>query len=99
MAKQMIDIKVGSDLDLDFTGSDLSYTESTVVHQEDLIVCGSGDFKENPQVGVGVWDFMDSEDTSDLIREISLQFAGDGMNVVGIVLQPSGVISSNAFYV
>lgn len=98
MAKLMIDIKMDGDSDLDFGGGDLNFGESTAAHQEDLILCGKGDFKETPTVGVDAFSYLDGEGFNDLMNEISGQFAGDGMTVVSLKLGTDGVIKSDAYY-
>ena len=98
MATQMIDIKMDADGDLDFTGGDLNFTESTAAHQEDLILCGKGDFKENPAICVDAFTFLDGTGFNALINEIAYQFANDGMNVVSLKMAPNGVINSDAYY-
>ncbi len=98
MARQQIDIKLGSEGDLDFGGGDLNFEESTAVHQTDLILCGKGDFKQNPAICVDAFSYLDGEGFNDLIREISIQFSQDGMQVNSVALGADGVIKSDSFY-
>lgn len=55
--------------------------ESTAQHQQLLVKTEKGSWKENPTVGVGAWRFVESEDVAGLLREIRLQFSGDGMTI------------------
>ena len=98
MAREMIDIKMDGDGDLDFTGGDLNFVESTAAHQEDLILSGKGDFKEFPTVGVDAFSYLDGEGFGDLMNEISAQFSQDGMQVNSLKMGSDGVIKSDAFY-
>lgn len=96
----MIDMGVTSGGDLVVTGSgDLSMVESTAEHQKELILNNQGEYKENPTVGVGAFNYLDDTDGySALTRAISQQFTADGMEVVGVTVQPNGMINTDAYY-
>ena len=99
MAKLMMDIKLDSTGDLDVSTGDFTIVESTAVHAEALIVDAPGDYKENPMVGVGVWNFIDDDGFGSLTQEIVKQFTRDGMKVVNVSVNNAGVINSDAYYV
>ena len=98
MAKQMIDIGLDSLEDLTFVGGDFAMPESTSRHQQELILNNYGDFKQNPTICVGAFDYMDDEHFQNLIRAISIAFSKDGMDVKSLALSSSGVINSDAYY-
>ncbi|MES2701872.1 MAG: hypothetical protein V4649_04490 [Bacteroidota bacterium] len=97
MAKQMKDIVLEGD-DLEIVAGDLFVAESTAQHQQQLILNNKGDYKQNPTICVGAAEFFDDEHFQRLIREISVQFTKDGMEVNGITLSTDGIITSNATY-
>lgn len=102
MAKQMMDIGLapvtgGEDL-LEMAG-DFLVMESTAMHQQELILNNKGDFKQNPAICVGAFDYLDDERFNDLIRAISIEFTKDGMDVKSVAQGANGVINSDAFYV
>jgi len=69
--------------DIDFTGEDISYGESTNQHQHDILVSHSGDYKASPDVGAGLTDYLkgDDDDINEMMRVARLQLSKDGMNV------------------
>lgn len=78
---QVYDIKQTEDGDIDLTGGDITWTESTLQHQRDLILVRKGDLLIKPSRGVGVEDFVDDDIVAspDLNQEIRKQFMLDGM--------------------
>ena len=89
----MIDIKFTTDGDIDFTGGDISYTESTRQHQADLIMTQKGHIKEHPEVGVGAINFLHDESSEDFMRAIRKEFTRDGMTVTAIRM-----VNGNLFF-
>lgn len=98
MATEMIDIGLDSGYDLVFEAGDFLTTESTAQHQRQLILNNKGDFKQNPTICVGVFDYLDDEQFQELIRSVSIEFTRDGMDVLSVQLSANGVINSDAFY-
>lgn len=98
MARLMMDIQCGDDYDLEFAGGDFGIVESTAAHQVSLILDGPGDYKQDPETGVGVLNYLDSEKPEQLLNELSKQFTGDGMDVRNVALLPSGNIEVDAVY-
>jgi hypothetical protein len=98
MAKQMFDISLGDDEQPDIQAGDFVIAESTAQHQRQLILNNKGDFKQNPTIGVGAFDYFDDEHKQDLIRAISVEFSKDGMDVQSIKLGKDGVLQSDSFY-
>jgi len=98
MATQVYDIMTDADENPAIAAGDFVGGESTAQHQEDLIICGAGDFKQHVDVGVGVMSYLDGEDFNDLLRNIALQFAQDGMKVASVSLTPAGTINTDAYY-
>jgi len=87
----------GQDLAVSEAGDFLT-VESTAWHQQELILNNKGEFKENPTICVGAFDYLDDENPQDLVRAIAVEFSRDGMDVVGVNLTVAGVIQSDAFY-
>lgn len=73
----------GMDMFLDIN-SDISWTESTVQHQRDILLTHEGEYRLAPTVGVGISDYLDDEGKEELSREINKQFTKDGMTVDSI---------------
>jgi hypothetical protein len=98
MATQMMDIGLAEDADLRIASGDFDIDESTAVHQQQLILNNKGDFKQNPTICVGVFDYIDDEHFQELARAISIEFTRDGMEVKSIRISQAGIISSDAYY-
>ncbi len=93
----MIDIKFTPEGDIDITGGDIAYTESTKQHQGDLIIAQKGHYKEHPGVGVGAINFLHDERPEDFMRAIRQEFTRDGMTVQRIGMS-NGNLYFNARY-
>jgi hypothetical protein len=92
------DLLINSDdQDLMIEDDDLSIGTSDKQHQLHLIMAEKGSIKQFPDAGVGAAMFLESEDQAGLLREISVQFTADGMDVksVGVI---DGKIAVNAPY-
>lgn len=63
----------------DFVGEEIK--ESTIQHQEDILISHKGWYKFCPQIGVGIVDYMNETDTADLKYEVLRNFKTDGMKV------------------
>ncbi len=98
MATKMIDIALTDNADTAITAGDFTYSESTAQHQKQLILNNKGDFKQNPTLCVGAFEYFDDEHLQELIRAISVEFTRDGMNVKRILLDQAGMINTDAYY-
>ncbi len=98
MARLMNDIRIDENEDLVFSNGDFLVEESTSIHQQQIILNNKGDFKQNPTVGVGVFEYFNDEEEKGLIRAISVEFAKDGMDVNSITIDKSGKLMTQATY-
>lgn len=94
----MKDIGLDEFEDLIIKLNDFTNAESTAQHQRQLLLNNKGDFKENPSTCVGTFNYLDDENYGDLIREISIEFSKDGMDVKSVNLSADGKLVSDAFY-
>jgi hypothetical protein len=99
MAREMMDLAMKVTGEIGITDGDFEIVESTAEHQKELLLNQPDEFLQNPGVCVGAWSFMDDENVNGLIREMSLKFARDGMQVNSIRADASGIIRSDAYYV
>ena len=86
------------DLKLDETTGDLVIGESTAQHQNLLLMTEKGQWKENPDCGVGAIRYLENEDPAGLLREVRVQFASDGMNVKQVQFDKTGKLIIDATY-
>ncbi|HLO38376.1 MAG TPA: hypothetical protein VK173_07800 [Lacibacter sp.] len=77
----MQDIKLNINLDLEISGGDLVTGESTQQHQQLLLATVKGDWKENPTIAVGLFEYLKDNDGDGLLGEIKQEFERDGMIV------------------
>jgi hypothetical protein len=93
-----MDIKLDNTGDIDFSSGDLSLTDGTSQHATDLIIQAKGENKASPMFGVGVRDYLLSENNGDYLRDtrIQLQKLGMKVNDIGIV---DGQLQVDASYV
>jgi len=94
----MTDIALDGTEDLNIIAGDFTSVESTAQHQRQLLLNNKGDFKQNPTICVGAFDYLDDEGIEDLIRAISIEFARDGMDVKNVQLLNDGTIETDAYY-
>lgn len=67
--------------DLLLARCDLVVGESTLQHQQLLLITQPGEWKEAPLAGVGLTDWLNDERNGDLVTEVRRQFKSDGMTV------------------
>lgn len=95
-----LDYKQTEDGDLYFnpdTG-DLEVVESTLQHQKDLLEANKGDYRESPETGVGLLDWLEDDAIGDLPGVIQEQFEADGMNVKKVEVTQTGKLTIDADY-
>lgn len=83
--------------DLVVENGDFANDLSDEQHQELLLKCRKGDFKENPDTCVGVATWLNDDDPDGLLGEIKKEFEKDGM-VVKLVDLQDGKLNIDARY-
>lgn len=94
----MTDLLLNTDGDIAIANDDLVIGYSDQQQQERLLLTEKGNIKQFADAGVGTLKFLEGEDVGSLLREISLQFTADGMNVKEVKLSDDGKILINAPY-
>src|SRR3954467_11915669 len=98
MAKEMMDVSLDDNEDLAIVAGDFILAESTAQHQRQLILNNKGDFKQNPTICVGAFEYFDDEYFRGLIRAVSVEFSRDGMDVNEVAMDTDGTIRSIEVY-
>ena len=75
------DILTTSEGDALVSGGDFTAGNSEMQHQQLLLMCNKGEFKQHPDRCVGAMNYVEGSDTGDISREILTQFTQDGMKV------------------
>jgi hypothetical protein len=94
----MIDFRQNIYGDLDLSGGDIHYVESTVAHQRDLLLTGMGELKHSPTTGAGIHDFINDETPEAMLRMVRRKFIQDGMTVNSVKLDAGGQLVVDAYY-
>ncbi len=93
----MLDIKQTADGDVHLETGDLVYSENTERHQQDILIANKGHYKESPDIGVGIVNFLQDNDPENLLRTTRKQFVKDGMKVERISIK-QGSVNTTARY-
>lgn len=77
----MIDFKQHTETgDIDLS-SGIDMTEPTQQHKRDILLASPGDFKQTPLLGVGLIYYVNANDTSTMLRNVSRQMQRDGIKI------------------
>ncbi len=72
--------------------------DATEHHQRALLMTHKGQWRQHPDVGVGIEDFLDDEGPEDMLREIRKQFVRDGMDIDLLRMEAGGKLNVKATY-
>lgn len=70
----------------------------TYQNQKFLLHAHPGEYKETPQTGIGMDNFIDEDSPEALLREIRTQLAADGMSVKSVGFNQDGNLEIEASY-
>jgi hypothetical protein len=77
----MKDYMLDENNDLRIENGDFVIDDSDLQHQRLLLYAEKGAYKQYPTTGVAIMTFLKDDNEADMLREIRLQFAQDGMQV------------------
>ena len=80
----MKDLLLNDSFDLVIKNGDLVIGDSNVQHQNTLLITQPGSFKESPEVGVGIENFLMDDDPAGLKNKVREEFTKDGQKVDSI---------------
>ena len=93
----MTDILLDEHFDLQYLNGEIVRGESTLQHQQLIIMCAKGEFKESPTSCVGAYGFLKDNDVNGFLAEVKKEFERDGMDVNGLSFL-DGVLKVDAVY-
>jgi hypothetical protein len=67
-------------------------------HQLDILVATKGEFKEYPELGVGISEMLSDDDFMDLLIEAKKNLEYDGMKINNIEFMPDGKLKIDGKY-
>ncbi len=95
---EVFDIKLQG-FDLVLKDGDFEIAESTVQHQDILLVSAPGNLMQNPDKGVDALGYMnDDENLGTLRKAIQKNFEADGMSITRIEVRSASNIDIEAQY-
>lgn len=94
----MKDFRQDTNGDIDLTGGDIHYCESTVAHQRDLMLTAMGEMKHAPTMGAGIHDFLNDDTPDDLLRTVRRKLIQDGMTVNSVKITDSKELIIDGYY-
>ncbi|MHA3045993.1 oxidase [Riemerella anatipestifer] len=86
----MQDILLNDDNDLEIKDGDFLVGFSNKQHQKHILMANKGEYKEFPEVGVGIIQMIADDRYTELLIETKKQLEYDGMQIKDVSLQPNG---------
>jgi len=77
----MTDIILNNECDIQFFDNDVVLGVSDNQHQELLLVCYKGEFKESPLATVGIVNYLRDNNIAEMLHEVRTRFVNDGMTI------------------
>lgn len=93
----MKDIKI-SNGDIEFVNGDFAIIDSDLQHQQLIIQSSKGEWKESPEVGVGIIDYLADDRPEALLIEIKKQLQYDGVKVSNVKFLENGNLQVDGTY-
>ena len=94
----MQDILLDENGDLLIENGDLVIGFSDNQHQLDILTATKGEFKEHPEVGVGIHEMLSDDAFTETILEAKKQLEYDGMSITDIILKNDGTLTIDGEY-
>lgn len=84
--------------DLEFQNGDFAIGESQNQHTEHIIISHKGEYKEMPEIGVGIEQMLNAETSTEFLIEAKKNLEYDGQKVKNISFTHEGKINIDAKY-
>ena len=84
--------------DLLIVDGDLVVDYSDNQHQEHIILADKGDFKETPELGVGIMNLLSDDDPMSILIEIKKNLEYDGLKVKNVKFDEDSKIIVDGTY-
>lgn len=83
---------------LSIKNGDLQVGESTNQHIQHILISNKGEWKRNPEIGVGISNMLNSEEAIDFLIEAKKNLEYDGMLVNNIAFTETESLNIDAKY-
>jgi len=94
----MKDILLDQDGDLSIENGDFKIGESDNRHQEHILRAEKGEYKESPEVGVGISQMLSDDRYDEMMIEMKKQLQYDGMKIKTIRFEGDGKLIIDGKY-
>lgn len=84
--------------DLIIKNGDFVIGESDNQHVKHILLAGKGEYKSNPELGVGIENMLSTEEPMEFLIEAKKNLEYDGMKVNNISFTEAGTINVDAKY-
>lgn len=94
----MKDILLDDNGDLDFQNGDLVIGYSDNQHQEHILIANKGEYREFPELGVGINRILSDDEPTSFLIEAKKNLEYDGMKIKNIKINENGNIDIDGYY-
>lgn len=89
----MKDVLIDEGNDIIISNGDFAIGDSDIRHQEHILIANKGEFKEFPEMGVGIIEALNSDDIREVLDNVKRNFQYDGMYVNNITYDGEKLIT------
>jgi hypothetical protein len=94
----MNDLLLDENGDLSIVNGEFAIGFSDNQHQEHILLAHKGEFKEFPEIGVGIHAMLDDDDYTDMLIEIKKNLEYDGMKIKNVRFDENGNLDIDGYY-
>lgn len=94
----MNDLLLDENGDLSIKNGDFEIGFSDNQHQEHILIANKGEYKEFPELGVGIAAMLGDDDYTDMLIEIKKNLEYDGMKIKNVKFDENGNLDIDGYY-
>lgn len=94
----MTDLLLDENNDLILVGGDFAIGHSDEQHQKHILIANKGEYKEHPEVGVGIIDMLNDDAYTESLIETKKQLEYDGMTIKNVSYNEQGKLIIDGNY-
>lgn len=92
------DILLTPEGDFQIENGDFVIGDGTLQHQQDILISHKGEYKESPELGIGILTEVNNENPRAILAQIKRNFEYDGMTVKTLKVSDNGNLVIDAPY-
>ena len=94
----MTDLLLDDSNDLILEGGDFAVGHSDEQHQKHILIANKGEYKEHPEVGVGIENMLNDDAYTEMLIETKKQLQYDGMVIKNVSFNEKGKLIIDGNY-